>query len=413
MKKKITKIISGLNEVNIYGNQSIIIDGIANDSRKVKKNFIYIAIIGNDLDGHDFINQAIMNGAAVIICSKAPNKLNRNITYILVKNTRKAQGIVASNFYDNPSNKIDVIMVTGTNGKTTVVSLFYSLFMSMKIKVGMLSTIENKIENETYLSELTTPDSIQLNKYLSKMVDKKCKYCFMEASSHAIDQLRIYGIKIKAGIFTNISHDHLDYHLNFKNYIDSKKKLFDLLDKKSIALVNNDDKRSNYILQNCFAKKYYYGIKKDSEFSGKIINNSIEGLKLRIDNKDIFLKLKGNFNAYNILCIYAGSIILGIKKSNLLEHISKLESPKGRFQLIKNSKSPAIIIDYAHTPDALENVLKTIKGFKIKGRIISLYHYAYFPYILFLIGTLFYVIFISWRFSSFNELVHGKFQFPE
>ncbi len=373
MKKKMNQILSGLNEVNIYGNKDILIDGIANDSRKVKQNFIYIAIIGNDLDGHSFINQSIMNGAVVIICSKIPNKLNRNVTYVIVKNTRKAQGIIASNFYNNPSKKINVIMVTGTNGKTTVVSLFYSLFMSMKIKVGMLTTIENKINNKTYSSELTTPDSIQLNNYLSKMVDKKCEYCFMEASSHAIDQLRIYGIRIKVGIFTNISHDHLDYHLNFKNYIDSKKKLFDLLDKKSIALVNNDDKRSNYILQNCFAKKYYYGIKKDSEFSGKIINNSIDGLKFRINNQDIFLKLKGKFNAYNILCVYAGSIILGIKKSNLLEYISELESPKGRFQFIKNSKGPSILIDYAHTPDALENVLKTIKEFKVKGKIISLF----------------------------------------
>jgi len=373
MKKNMSQILSGLNEINIYGEKNVFINGIANDSRKVQKNFIYVAIIGNDLDGHNFIDQAIINGAKVIICSIIPNKIEKTITYILVKNTRKAQGIVASNFYNNPSNKINIIMVTGTNGKTTVVSLFYSLFMSMKIKVGMLTTIENKINNETYMSDLTTPDSIQLNYYLSKMVDQKCKYCFMEASSHAIDQLRIYGIKIKAGIFTNISHDHLDYHLNFKNYIDSKKKLFDLLDKKSIALVNNDDKRSNYILQNCFAKKYYYGIKKDSEFSTKIINNSIEGLKLRIDNRDIFLKLKGKFNAYNFLCIYAGSIILGIKKSNLLEHISKLESPKGRFELIKNGIGPSILIDYAHTPDALENVLKTIKGFKIKGKIISLF----------------------------------------
>ena len=234
MKKKMNQILSGLNEVNIYGNKDILIDGIANDSRKVKQNFIYIAIIGNDLDGHSFINQSIINGAVVIICSKIPNKLNRNVTYVIVKNTRKAQGIIASNFYNNPSKKINVIMVTGTNGKTTVVSLFYSLFMSMKIKVGMLTTIENKINNKTYSSELTTPDSIQLNNYLSKMVDKKCEYCFMEASSHAIDQLRIYGIRIKAGIFTNISHDHLDYHLNFKNYIDSKKKLFDLLDKSQL-----------------------------------------------------------------------------------------------------------------------------------------------------------------------------------
>ena len=373
MKKKMNQILSGLNEISIYGEKKTLIDGIVNDSRKVQKNFIYVAIIGNDLDGHDFIDQAIENGASVVICSKSPDKIDKKITYILVKNTKKAQGIVASNFYNNPSNRINVIMVTGTNGKTTVVSLFYSLFMSMNIKVGMLTTIENKINDKTYTSKLTTPDSIELNYYLNKMVDHKCKYCFMEASSHAIDQLRIYGIKIKAGIFTNISHDHLDYHLNFKNYIDSKKKLFDLLDEKSIALVNNDDKRSNYILQNCFATKYYYGIKKDSEFSTKIINNSIEGLKLKIDNQDIFVKLKGKFNAYNILCVYAGSIILGIKKSNLLKYISRLESPKGRFELIKNRIGPSILIDYAHTPDALENVLKTIKEFKIKGKIISLF----------------------------------------
>ena len=318
MKREFNDIISGLDFISIYGRKNLVISGIVNDSRKVRKNFIYVAILGNKLNGHDYVNDAIKNGASAIFCSKRPDKLNKTITYVLVRNTRKAQGIIASNFYSNPSNNIDIIMVTGTNGKTTVVTLFYGLFKNLGIKVGILTTIENKINDESYDSHLTTPDSIDINYYLNKMVKKNCKYCFMEASSHAIDQNRIFGIRIKGAILTNISHDHLDYHSNFKNYINAKKKLFDMLDKSSFALVNNDDKRSNYILQNCDAKKYTYGIKKESNFKTKIINNSIEGLKIEIENKNVFLKLFGNFNAYNILCVYAGSYILGVNKINLL-----------------------------------------------------------------------------------------------
>ncbi len=373
MKREFDDVISGLKFISIYGRKNFQISGIVNDSRKVRKNFIYIAILGNKLNGHDYIDEAIKNGASAVFCSIIPENINNKITYVLVKNTRIAQGIIASNYYYNPSQNIDVVMVTGTNGKTTVVTLLYTLFRNMNIKVGMLTTIQNKINDESHKSTLTTPDSIEINYYLNEMVNNNCRFCFMEASSHAIDQNRIVGIKIKGAILTNISHDHLDYHSSFKNYINAKKKLFDILDTSSFALVNNDDKRSKYILQNCIAKKHTYGIKTDSEYKTKILINSIEGLKIKIDNKNIFLKLCGIFNAYNILCVYAGSCILGINKNNLLEKISKLDTPKGRFEFIKRKIGPTIVIDYAHTPDALENVLKTIHKFSLKGRIITLF----------------------------------------
>jgi len=373
MKKKFSAIISGLKFISIYGNQKLSVSGITNDSRRAKNNFIYIAIVGNKLDGHAYIDDAIENGACLILCSKIPKTLKKNITYVLVKNTRLAQGIISSNFYNNPSKKINLIMITGTNGKTTVVTLFYNLFKHLNYKVGMLTTIENKIDEQSFESRLTTPDSIEINYFLDKMVEKNCKYCFMEASSHAIDQNRIYGLKIKGAILTNISHDHIDYHSSFKDYIETKKKLFDMLESSSFALVNKDDKRGEYMLQNCNAKKYTYGIKKASDFKAKIISNSIEGLKINIEDSRIFLKLFGEFNAYNILCIYAGSNLLGINKNDLLINVSNLESPKGRFELLKSKNGVMAIIDYAHTPDALENVLKTINKFSSNNQIITVF----------------------------------------
>ena len=303
-------------------------------------------------------------GASVIVAEKLPENISDKVTYVTVKNSAHALGVIAANFFDNPSHKIKLVGVTGTNGKTTVVTLLFKLFNSLGHRSGMLSTVVNKIVDKEIPSTHTTPDPIQLNELLVQMLEAKCTHCFMEVSSHAIDQERVGGLKFIGGIFTNITHDHLDYHKTFENYIKAKKKYFDELSSDSFALVNADDKRGMVMLQNTKAKKQSFGLKKMVDFKGKIITNSIEGLEMEIGGKTVWFKLIGDFNAYNLLAVYGAAMLLEEESDEILTHLSAMQGAPGRFELVRPGSKIIAIVDYAHTPDALKNVLETIAHFR-------------------------------------------------
>ena len=347
-----------------FGNMNVEVKGICFDSRKVQPGFIFVAVKGTLSDGHQFISKAIELGADVVVCEKLPETVNEKITYVAVKDSAQALGIIASNYFFNPSEKLKVVGVTGTNGKTTTVTLLYQLFTLMGYKAGMISTVENRIVDNVIPSTHTTPDPIQLNELLRKMVEAGCSHAFMEVSSHAVDQERISGLKFAGALFTNITHDHLDYHLTFENYIKAKKKYFDDLNSDAFALVNADDKRGMVMIQNTKAKKYSYGLKKMVDYKGKIITNSIEGLELEVDGKSVWFKMIGDFNAYNLLGVYGAAVLLGEESNTVLTHLSSLKGAPGRFELITPGSKFTAIVDYAHTPDALKNVLETIAQFR-------------------------------------------------
>jgi UDP-N-acetylmuramoyl-L-alanyl-D-glutamate--2,6-diaminopimelate ligase len=340
------------------------VKGICFDSRKVEQGFLFVAVKGTTSDGHDFIDKAISLGAIVIVCENLPETVNERITYVAVKDSSHALGIIASNFYGNPSEKLKLVGVTGTNGKTTTVTLLYQLFSSMGHRAGLISTVENRIIDQVIPSTHTTPDQIQLNELLKKMVESGCTHAFMEVSSHAVDQGRIAGVKFAGALFTNITHDHLDYHKTFENYIKAKKKYFDDLNSDAFALVNADDKRGMVMVQNTKAKKHSFGLKKMVDYKGKIITNSIEGLELEVAGKNVWFKMIGDFNAYNILGVYAAAVLLGEDSDDVLTHLSSLRGAPGRFELISPGGKVTAIVDYAHTPDALKNVLETIAQFR-------------------------------------------------
>ncbi|MFC2187117.1 UDP-N-acetylmuramoyl-L-alanyl-D-glutamate--2,6-diaminopimelate ligase [Fulvivirgaceae bacterium LMO-SS25] len=344
------------------GNPDVEVAGITMDSRQVQKDFAFVAIMGSIIDGHAFILKAIENGASVIICEEMPEKLAGGISYVQVKDASKALGIMASNFYDNPSSRLQLVAITGTNGKTTIVTLLYQLFQQLGYKVGMLSTVVNRIDGKDFPSRLTTPDAIETNRLLAEMVKAGCAYCFMEASSHAIVQERISGLTFKGAVFTNITHDHLDYHQTFDNYIKAKKKLFDELPKTAFALVNADDKRGQVMLQNCKASKHTYGIHFPADYKAKILTNSLQGLELDIDNKQVWFRLIGDFNASNLMAVFGVADLLGEDEEEALMALSQADPASGRFQQVANNAGITAIVDYAHTPDALENVLDTIKS---------------------------------------------------
>ncbi|PKP51126.1 MAG: UDP-N-acetylmuramoyl-L-alanyl-D-glutamate--2,6-diaminopimelate ligase [Bacteroidetes bacterium HGW-Bacteroidetes-12] len=345
----------------LVGSTNLTVEKICFDSRKVEKNSLFVAVSGTVVDGHQYINQTIENGAIAIICEVFPEKLIENITYVRVKNSSAALGIIAANFFDNPSSEIKLVGITGTNGKTTTATLLHELFTQLGHKSGLLSTVINKIGSENFPSTHTTPDAIQLNALLRMMVDEGCSYCFMEVSSHAIHQHRIAGVDFTGAVFTNITHDHLDYHKTFDEYIKAKKMFFDNLPNKAFALVNKDDKNGMVMLQNCQANKYSFGLKTMTDFSCKVLESDFSGMLLNIDNNEVWTKLIGGFNAYNLLSIYATAILLNQDKLEVLTAISNLVSVEGRFQYIKSAENVAAIVDYAHTPDALKNVLSTIK----------------------------------------------------
>ncbi|HCM75581.1 MAG TPA: UDP-N-acetylmuramoyl-L-alanyl-D-glutamate--2,6-diaminopimelate ligase [Cytophagales bacterium] len=362
--RELKDILYKVNITSASGDMGIVVDGIAFDSRKVKKGFLFVAVKGTQSDGHSFIASAIQKGAIAVVSEKLPETLIEGITFVTVKNSSKALGVMASNFYHNPSAKLKLVGVTGTNGKTTVATLLYKLFGSLGYSVGLLSTVENRIKEEVLIATHTTPDPIQINELLVKMLSVGCTHCFMEVSSHAVDQGRVEGLNFTGGVFTNISHDHLDYHRTFESYIRAKKGFFDELPSDAFALVNLDDKRGMVMLQNTKASKRTYALKKMADFKAKVMTNSIEGLELEIENRTVWFKLIGDFNAYNLLSVYATAILLGEDPESVLMRLSALSGAAGRFELIMPGSKFTAIVDYSHTPDALKNVLETIAQFR-------------------------------------------------
>ena len=365
--KNLNNILKGLTIVKKYGNTDMLINQLQFDSRKIEKDDLFIAQKGVQVDGHKYINTAIQKGAKVIVFEdEGFNQFINDVTYIQVEDSNVALAILASNYYDNPSEKLELIGVTGTNGKTTIATLLFYLFQKAGFKVGLLSTVVIQIDNEQIEATHTTPDSLTINKLLAKMVEKGVDYCFMEVSSHGIHQSRTSGLHFKGGIFTNLTHDHLDYHKTFAEYRDVKKKFFDELPKDAFALVNVDDKNGSVMLQNTRANKRTYALKTSADYKARIIENQLSGLLLQINNTEVWSKLIGSFNAYNLTAIYGVAMELNLDKMETLRLISELNSVNGRFQYIVSNGITAIV-DYAHTPDALKNVLETINDIKVNG----------------------------------------------
>jgi UDP-N-acetylmuramoyl-L-alanyl-D-glutamate--2,6-diaminopimelate ligase len=350
--------------LDVEGSTNVAVTSVTADSRKVEKHGLFVAVRGTQSDGHHYIEQAIKTGAIAIVCEALPSEINEKVTYVRVKDSAAALGYIASNYYDNPSSKLKVVGVTGTNGKTTTVTLLFNLFRTLGYSVGLLSTVKNQVNNEVIPSTHTTPDPMQLNQLLKQMVDRGCTYCFMEVSSHAVAQHRITGVEFAGGVFTNITHDHLDYHKTFNEYIKAKKGFFDQLPEDAFALVNKDDVHWDIMVQNTKASKYTYSLRTIADFRCKIVENQFTGLLLNIDSNEVWTRLIGSFNAYNILAVYAAASLLKEEKVNILTTLSNLNAVEGRFQYIRNNDNVTGIVDYAHTPDALTNVLKTIKDIR-------------------------------------------------
>ncbi|MBR9756741.1 MAG: UDP-N-acetylmuramoyl-L-alanyl-D-glutamate--2,6-diaminopimelate ligase [Algicola sp.] len=358
----------GLNAV--IGNTHVAINSIQFDSRLVKKNDVFVAITGNVVDGHDYINVAIANGAVAVVCENMPERPAPNVVYLEVARTSEALAIMASNYYNAPSKNLKLVGVTGTNGKTTIATLLYQLFKKAGYKVGLLSTVKIMVDNTAYAATHTTPDSLTINRYLSMMNDAGVQFCFMEVSSHGIHQDRTKALEFAGGIFTNLSHDHLDYHASFAEYRDVKKRFFDELPSQAFALVNTDDKNGSIMLQNTKAKKYTYALKGMADYKALILENQFSGLLLKINDNDVWTKLIGAFNAYNIMAIYGAADLLGLERIEILRLISELESVSGRFQYVISEGKITAIVDYAHTPDALKNVLETINSIRTKNETL-------------------------------------------
>ena len=351
----------------VNGSTEIPVNKIEFDSRKIQENDVFVAIRGTVSDGHDFIEKAINLGATTIVCDTFPTIIVTGITYVKVKDTNAALAFMATNFYDNPSAKLKLVGITGTNGKTTVASLLYQLFKKAGYKVGLLSTVKIMVDDVEHKATHTTPDSLTINYYLNQMIEAGCDYCFMEVSSHGVHQKRTEGLHFAGGVFTNLSHDHLDYHPTFAEYRDVKKQFFDNLPKTAFALTNIDDKNGLVMLQNTNAKKLTYALKSYADYKAQILENQLSGLLLKINDHEVWVRLIGTFNAYNLLAIYGTAVELGLENLEVLRLLSELESVSGRFQFIVSNEKITAIVDYAHTPDALENVLKTINDIRTKN----------------------------------------------
>ncbi len=351
----------------VHGSTDVEIYAVHFDSRKIEKDNVFVAIKGTVSDGHEFIDKAISLGASVIICQDLPSNLLSQIVYVVVKDTNDALAHLANNYYDNPSSKLQLVGVTGTNGKTTIASLLYQLFKKAGYKVGLLSTVKILVDETEYKATHTTPDSLTINYFMNEMVLAGCEYCFMEVSSHGIHQKRTEALEFKGGVFTNLSHDHLDYHPTFAEYRDVKKSFFDHLPKSAFALTNIDDKNGAVMVQNTQAKKLSYALKTFADYKAVILENQLSGLQLKINEQEVWTRLIGNFNAYNLLAIYGVAVELGIEKIEALRLLSELESVSGRFQYIVSEGKITAVVDYAHTPDALENVLNTINDIRTKN----------------------------------------------
>ncbi len=348
----------------VVGSTNVAIQNICFDSRESAQFSVFVAIRGTQVDGHDFINQVVDKGVLAVVCEELPENLDKNVTYIETKDSNSALALMACNFYDNPSNELNLVGVTGTNGKTTTVTIMHQLFMNLGHKCGLLSTVVNKIQREEIPSTHTTPNALELNRLLRQMVDEGCTHCFMEVSSHALVQRRTEGVNFKVAIFANITHDHLDYHGTFDEYIKAKKMLFDDLTSNSYALVNRDDFHNEVMVQNSSAKVHSFGLKTMADFKCKIIENDFTGLLLNVDNQEVWTRLIGRFNAYNVLTAYSTAKLLDEDPIQVLTEISKLTPVRGRFQQIKSNNGITGIVDYAHTPDALLKILETINEIK-------------------------------------------------
>ena len=352
---------TGIKEVK--GDINLAITSICFDSRKVTNSSLFVAISGTQNDGHQFIDGAIKDGALAIVCEVFPEEIEERVTYVQVKSSTEALGIIACNFYDNPSEKLKLVGVTGTNGKTTIATLLFDLFKIAGFKTGLISTVKICIDDNSLNSEQTTPDSLRINYLLSEMLAKGVKYCFMEISSHGIHQKRINALTFSGGIFSNLTHDHLDYHSSFSEYRDIKKEFFDNLPKESFSLINKDDKNGNFMIQNTASKVSFYALNSYADFKIKILEKSIEGMLLKIDQTELWTTLSGKFNAYNLLSVISAGILLGIPKEKTLEYASLLKSVRGRFEYVIVNGITAVV-DYAHTPDALKNVIQTINDIR-------------------------------------------------
>ncbi|MBT3443232.1 MAG: UDP-N-acetylmuramoyl-L-alanyl-D-glutamate--2,6-diaminopimelate ligase [Flavobacteriaceae bacterium] len=365
--KLLKDILYKVNIVSVIGSTDLNFNKIEFNSRSISKNDLFVAIKGNDLDGNFYIPQAIDNGAKIILCESSPKIIVKGISYVIIKDSRQSLAIISSNFYNNPSSKLKLIGITGTNGKTTTSTLMHQLFMLLNNKVGLISTNKILINKKVLQSTHTTPDPLNLNRILSMMVEEGVEYCFMEVSSHAIDQHRIYGLNFDIGLFTNLSHDHLDYHKSFKEYRDVKKAFINSLSKNSFAIINADDKNGAYMTQNTKAKVYKYALKSSSDFSLKILEKDFNGMKLLINGHEVWSKLIGEFNAYNILATYSLAKIFEYSDELILNKISSLISADGRFErILQNNNKNIGIIDYAHSPDSVQKILETLNELKNK-----------------------------------------------
>ncbi len=368
--KLLKNIISVLKDARVYGDPGVMLSNISMDSRTVKQQGMFIAVKGENTDGHNFISQAIENGASAVVCEKLPVSRPENATWITVPNSSYALGIIASAFYDYPTEYLKLVGITGTNGKTTVATLLFELFRSLGYKTGLISTVSYNINETVIPASHTTPDQITLNKLFYEMRNQGCSHCFMEVSSHSVVQNRIAGIKFDGGVFTNITPEHLDYHKDFKSYINAKKLFFDNLPASAFALSNADDPNGVVMLQNTKARKLFYSLYRVADFKGAVIESTIKGLYMRIKNNDIYFRLSGRFNAYNLLAVFAVSTLLQIDDKKTLTAMSKLNPVNGRFQFIDNKKNIHCLVDYAHTPDAVKNALKSINEVRSRNETL-------------------------------------------
>ena len=361
--KAVREILYKVNINKVIGDTGTLIRNVVSDSREVIEKDLYIAIDGVNVDGHKFINSAIKKGAICIVCEVLPNKLREGILYVVVESTRESIGIISSNYFSSPSSKLKLIGITGTNGKTTIATLLYSLYKTAGLKVGLISTVINYVDGKEIDSTQTTPDSLTINKLLYQMVEEGIQYCFMEVSSHGIEQRRISGLEFAGGIFSNLTHDHLDYHNSFEDYRDVKKDFFDNLPNTAFSLVNKDDKNGKYMVQNTKSRIFTYGLKTYADYKIKILESSLEGMLLKINESEFWSNLSGKFNAYNLLAIFSTATILGMPFSETLQLMSMLKNVKGRFEYLRLNNITAIV-DYAHTPDALKNIINSINEIK-------------------------------------------------
>jgi UDP-N-acetylmuramoyl-L-alanyl-D-glutamate--2,6-diaminopimelate ligase len=360
----LSEVLYGIKLKSVLGLTDIAVSSIIFDSRSVVKDCMFVAITGTQVDGHAYIAKAIEMGASTILCQVLPSDISAGVTYVVVDNSANAMGIAACNFYQNPAKKLTLIGVTGTNGKTSIATLLFNLYRAMGYTCGLLSTVQNQIMDEVIPSTHTTPDSVKINELLALMLKKGCSHVFMEVSSHAVEMGRVAGLHFAGGIFTNITQDHLDFHGTFDNYIKAKKGFFDMLPKTAFALTNGDDRNGKVMLQNTAASKYSYSLKNIGNFKGKVIDCGLFGLQMDINGLEVYFKLIGRFNAYNLLAVYGTAVLLGEPAEEVLAILSELTPPPGRFEQVVSSKNIVGIVDYAHTPDALQNVLETINDLR-------------------------------------------------